>query len=722
MLFCDVQFLTYDPRFMQNWDPDRFAEQVAQTKADIFMWTIKCALGYAYYNTQVGTKYPAFGEHDPLAELIERVHKRNIKFYVWHPALSDKPLWETHPDWRQRGSECLPNEILEKIQYKTGVTAPMKFYCLCPNSPAGEVIIEEAKEVAENYPIDGYWLDMGHYFLPMGVMGVSDKYGAGGAVPCYCDYCQKKFQAEHHAEIPKSSEANPALWVTYVRWKRRQVYDWYKKLFGAVKEANPKIVTGLNSSLPSWAGGTSVEQGELVDMRVHDTYGNKGDLVTSLTIEGLKGTCPTRIATPSVYRFSSKPRVFTFWESSKEQEHWLLEAMTSLTHGCRPMLSDYLRLDGTMHEKFIEDATEILGEVHKRKEWTENARPVKFAALYYSQDSRDFYGEQSEMPDHYILSGSLVHDNWYFSGFIGAFKALLDEHIPLEIVTHRDLDRLSDYAVLILPNVACLSNEEVEGIKEYVRNGGGLVATYDTSLYSGDGQLLLNFQLGEVFGADYCGRTGFWQDYIRLEKADHPIAEGLDARRLLQHVGSQIKVRCRKGADVIGSITVPYRREELGRGLECYTSLTQQPFTDTPLPSIVTNRYGKGKVVYFPGRIDATYREEELAELRHLLANGVCWAARTASPIELEGHSHMRVNAFIQDNKKRMIVHLLNVQPLEQIVPVRDVEVKVRSEERPVKRVYLAPEEREVDYKRDGEYVTVTVPEVPIHKMVVIEF
>lgn len=47
--------------------------------------------------------------------------------------------------------------------------------------------------------------------------------------------------------------------------------------------------------------------------------------------------------------------------------------------------------------------------------------------------------------------------------------------------------------MLLLPNAACLSEEHMEVIRRFVENGGGLVASFRTSLYDekdADGRIL----------------------------------------------------------------------------------------------------------------------------------------------------------------------------------------------------------------------------------------
>jgi hypothetical protein len=64
-----------------------------------------------------------------------------------------------------------------------------------------------------------------------------------------------------------------------------------------------------------------------------------------------------------------------------------------------------------------------------------------------------------------------------------AFQSLLAGHVPFGLLTTLDETMLRRYAVLVLPDVECLDEDEVARIIDYVRNGGGLVLTGRTGRY-----------------------------------------------------------------------------------------------------------------------------------------------------------------------------------------------------------------------------------------------
>src|SRR5207244_5346272 len=87
---------------------------------------------------------------------------------------------------------------------------------------------------------------------------------------------------------------------------------------------------------------------------------------------------------------------------------------------------------------------------------------------------------------------------------------------------------LSGYKVLILPNTACLDDAQAAAVEQFVRNGGGLVASLDASLFNEYGDPRKNFSLAGVFGVEYRGlssATAVGKDEIDVNFAQ---AIGLD--------------------------------------------------------------------------------------------------------------------------------------------------------------------------------------------------
>jgi hypothetical protein len=70
-----------------------------------------------------------------------------------------------------------------------------------------------------------------------------------------------------------------------------------------------------------------------------------------------------------------------------------------------------------------------------------------------------------------------------YESFITVTQALIENHIPFDIVYGQDLKQLGRYRLLVLPDVECLSDDEAAAITNFVEKGGALLATEGTGVY-----------------------------------------------------------------------------------------------------------------------------------------------------------------------------------------------------------------------------------------------
>src|SRR5439155_11594289 len=120
---------------------------------------------------------------------------------------------------------------------------------------------------------------------------------------------------------------------------------------------------------------------------------------------------------------------------------------------------------------------------------------------------------------------------------LGWYQALIEARIPFEMVHDRllDAEHVGRFKTLILPNIAALSDGQCRQLRAFVERGGGLVATYETSLRDEWGARRADFGLADLFGVSFRRRAEgpMRNAYLRLE-ADrrtgrrHPLLDGLD--------------------------------------------------------------------------------------------------------------------------------------------------------------------------------------------------
>ncbi len=330
----------------------------------------------------------------------------------------------------------------------------------------------------------------------------------------------------------------------------------------------------------------------------------------------------------------------------------------------------------------------------------------------------------------------------YLNDFNGAFKALADARILTDIVLGRDLtmERLSAYRVLVLANVACLSDEQIAAITQYVAQGGGLVATHATSLYDELGNRRADFGLHDLLAVSYRAPVNYNTTFLQMT-AGSLIAEGAPADNPLSLGTPQWKVEARPDADIAAWVVVPL--VDYAVASRRITWGDPPPGMQTAHPAVVTRQYGKGRVVYFAGLPERAYFQRHYIHCRQMLVNAVRWAADAPPPVELAGGGGLKLTAFRQPALGRLVAHIVNLQavpghevkpgpiegagqlnwayPIEEIVPAHSVQVRIASDGNPPRRVYLAPEGTDLAYDVQDGWIRVTVPTVHYHTMVVVE-
>jgi hypothetical protein len=290
----------------------------------------------------------------------------------------------------------------------------------------------------------------------------------------------------------------------------------------------------------------------------------------------------------------------------------------------------------------------------------------------------------------------------------GAMRMLLELQYQFQFVD-READ-LSRYAVVILPDTVALDDELADKVGAYLGDGGKLLLTGRAGLTpAGDA-----FALAEV-GVDYLGQGEYDPDYIACGPA---IAEGIPNLPIVQY-GRGNRVRPRDGTDVLARTVIPFFQ----RSWRHFCSHYQTPYDrDSGLPAVTR----KGDVMYIQSPLFAAYRNYAYPIHRDIVGN--CLALLLPDRLVKAGlPSGGQVSLL--DQGARKIAHLLyyvwqrrapELDIIEDVVPLHDVELAVRTDQPPAK-VYLAPEQQELEFAFDGGTAHCTVPVVRGHQMVVFE-
>ncbi len=619
-----VLYKIRDPKYL-----DQLADMFQKSGVNfVYIWA-KGNEGCTYFDTKVGHKHLSLGKMDFVKEMTKRFHDRGIKVGAYFNLSRDKRMFWIRPDWRQVWNDGNDRGLLDRQNPDHDN--------MCHNSPYGEYIYALLRELTATQDIDSYWID---------------RLDLGGILPerfsCACPYCNQQFKEEMGADIPKEVDWNSPLWRKYVLWRTRQITNHLANIKNAIKSQKDYVETRLNyfaelDMFGGWFHGQDIEEVlDLSDGASPEIHAEReGTIALSLACKLMRAAS------------GGKPYelvVFRHWGDIdygfKPLPQLMAEFLTAFSNGGGVMLDDHVFSEGTLEPwTYPNRAAPAFAEIEKREEWFFDTVPIKNVAVFYSKYTRWFYGKGAD------------HQNRYLHSFLGACKALIESQIQFDIVTDRGMNAkdLSGYRVLILPNAVCLNDEQLRVIKEYVRKGGGLIATHRTSLSTEFGDPRGDFGLGDVFHAKYVQPLVYRLSYMKLR--DGPIAKGLPVGTPLVCRDNQVLVEPTEGATVAAATVFP--RE----GYNKVTTWADPPLEEeSQYPALITSQYGGGKVAYFPTRPDSMYAEWGAPEFRKMLINAVAHVSRERAPVEVDSPMSVEVNAYEQLDKNRIVVHLLNFQ------------------------------------------------------------
>jgi hypothetical protein len=348
--------------------------------------------------------------------------------------------------------------------------------------------------------------------------------------------------------------------------------------------------------------------------------------------------------------------------------------------------------------------------------------PVAHVGMLWSQRNMDFFGRDD--------AGALVDDPWN-----GCAQALVRARIPCVPVHVDDIDRVTaelGIKLLVMPNLAAVSDAQVAAIRRFVAAGGALLATGMSSLCDEAGRVRADLALADLLGArvpaghawrDPARRTAqardWSQTYLRLPHepgARHDTLRSFTGTDLLAFGGVL------EPLDVTRDDTV---------ALTFVPALPLSPPEDvwmrqpaTRIPALLCHAHAGSRIAWLPADIDRRFARDQLPDHGDLIANLVRWCLRGDSPLEVEASGLIDCRLYrLRDGT--LVLHLLNLNnpntwrtPVHEIVPTGPLRVRVRHSMRAGAARSLVGE-RKLAQRQAGTWHEVDIPMVADHEVLV---
>jgi hypothetical protein len=632
----------------------------------------------AYYPTEIPLHRPAkyLGGRDIFGELCKAAHEDGIVVFARMDSnRAHEDFYKAHPDWFAIDAKGDP--------YKAG-----ELYLSCVNSPYyQEHIPAILTEIWQLYKPEGFtdnsWSGLNRDSI------------------CYCENCKKSFLDKTGQNIPSKKNWDDKVYKQWIRWnydRRLEIWD-----------LNNKTTKSLGGPSCTWAGmnsGSIIKQSKrfrnykeiakradiiMLDDQSRSTEGGfQHNAQMGQLIHGLLGWEKLIPESMSLYHHSHGPFFRLASKPTEESRMWMISGIAGGISPWWHMISAY-HLDRRMYHT----AQPIYKWYKENSEYLLDRQPVANVGLVWSQENTEFYGRDN--------AEELVELPWR-----GMTHALLRARIPY-IPVHADyIDRDADqFSVLILSNLAIMTDDQMAAVRRFVDRGGSVIATGDTSLYDEEGDPRSDYGLSDLFGAHLITppdkrvvpsemyASGAYHTYLRLTPelrsqmtgphtgnepevtgTRHKILEGLEETDMIPYGGLLEPLKLDVGAEVPMTFIPQFPT------YPPETAYMREAKTDIPGVILKSNING-GKVVFIPADIDRQYGRWNLPDHGNLIAKIVRWTVNEDLPLKVEGPG--LVDCHLYQKSEKLILHIVNLtnpaawrKPMDELIEIGPLKVKVK--------------------------------------------
>ncbi len=632
-----------------KYDPDRITEELVDTGVDVVAVYATNQFSVAYYPSDILPMHPNLQGRDYFGEVCSRLQangKKIIAYINWlesrHPEWAFIPMSHMHDAEEYRKSITYPlanwadpNDPERRVENMPGGT----WRTSCINSPRQEQVLAVTREILEKYKPEMFHLDM---------LIQSDV--------CVCEYCMPTL-----AKICKTDQVTPELikanWSEFIKWRTDSSASLIRDIKAILDEYG--VLHASNAMAPEFIPAHwGQDEGWIPSLDVFLSECFDAFLVPGLDLNSTSIGVKFQHATglPSWILRTAHPSQYAHTPLSEAQ--WKLYASACKANGCKVFgpCGVTANADTTTRKLTHDSIKNGFSFFMQDADLDENAVSDAKTAVVFSWATRRYTKGPEDM-------------DW-MGEFNGWGRLLMEEHVPFDVVIAeycKTKESLAKYDLLVMPDIKCLSEEFCKLISEYVKAGGKVIATGETSLKDIDGSKLADYRLGDVFGASWTGSSN------KLFAVERPI-EPEPVAGVFQEISSTAKVLSRRvDTDPAGSLV---------------GGSDPTPVKMSDYPAATINEFGSGQALYVACQLGwyfEKYGDEQLGKWMAELVGEVV----PARQLDVRAPRTVEVTCWKQSDLNRTIIHLANRtvpwtlptnnRQISEIVPVHNVEISMDS-------------------------------------------
>ncbi|MBC7326800.1 beta-galactosidase trimerization domain-containing protein [bacterium] len=621
-----------------------------------------------------------------LNEYLAEAHSQGIKVVIYYNVHAvERSYARKHPEWQQIQEDGKPIETVYEVDSS-----------FCINSGWREEVFKALRTLAF-YEIDGIFFDGPIFF----------------ANTCYCESCKRLFRENYGRELPSKTRLSASRddpdWKLLIEFQTDSIARFLRDCNAVLKAINPQIMLYMNGNpiAPSWTTGRDNRK----IIRETDILGAEGGFLYG----GLEEPIYKPGATAKLLETQAQGKPTVVFDAGK-QGPWAFSMLPpgeisllysqTISHGAQVWFA--ICSEPSLHPQEMEVVRKYNEFIEKNPDPFFSTHSLARIALVWPQRTSDYYLGSPVPHTDFTKEMRAQRAGNLLEEFYGFYDGLVRNHFPFDVIDEEALLNVDKYDLLILPNVAHLREEEMESIRNFLRRGGNLIASFETSLYD-YGERRDNFGLKDVFGMKRVGEIfgPLRWDYVTSSDKGHFSLKGINQKLIYAPTyGIEVESDARK--------VLMFCHPLPG----CYAGRPQP----SPHPFLIENKFGKGRVIYLAGTFGTSLFSFRFPEFYRILRNLVSRMSRPL--IELEGvPSSLEVS--LRRKGDRIYIHLINFtsemkRPIERIVPLYAVEITLHFQDA-IKSVRSLWQKYELEFREERGKVSFSLPRLEDYDLIEIE-
>jgi hypothetical protein len=682
---------------VKDFDAKRIVELAQEIGGDTLRFQ---PIGYrATFPSKVFPTYPELGNRDLIDEISQECRRVGMHLYCYcvldngmDNALVKDPRYAPYvlrdADGKPYGRN---NGYGNTDEIKTCATG----------EPYRQMIRKLVHELCA-HDIDGVYFD-----APSGYRGI-----------CFCDTCRSEFKKFSGMDLERLRNVRDldrpprdADMKALVAWT-----DWANKLTEEDLVDLRKIIHGSGKFILCHNGGTWRPGTFHMQYRYSDGFMVEySEQFYQRLLRAMMGASMARPTQKLAQTYMGSYDVAAIGEPPHDQpwtphcmnledgDEIRMEGFADLAGGNMSLYCTVNRLLYGIGDGSTEPVKEVFALVRRAEPLFKDSVPVSYITIVPTADSLELWRTRRR--------------SWNVMMSEGFTLVMLDERISFDVNPNTELSAewLKSQRAIALCGASAIKDEDARLLADWVKEGGALLATYDSGLYNERGELRRDGgALRDILGVDMKGEApdGQTDTFYRITKS-HPALGEYHEGKIVMGDAKLVPITPRPGATVLA---------------ECLNLETQEPLG----PAIVVNQYGQGRAIYVAGSLEAQYVASRVLSLQRMLASMVRYL-RADAPMPFGLVAPRGVYGVLRSAPDGDLVLWIcaNVgfkddtvgRMRQDFLPVPNVVARVLIPEgRQLKSVELLRAEQTAPFTMEGRYAVITLPVVHIAEVVHLSF